>query len=299
MPRQQCSDALVNLITTQLKFSPLTVRVLIIGKNSHAHAWVSRQVLAVTLDQSRRSGTRLRRPRMITAAPRSSRAVITNDVVDDPVLGMAGAVSTAGSDEPRSVDDGTRVVTEDGWTVVVDDAAVPCGVTAEDAVEGAEVPPVFTATAVNVYSVPLVKPDTVQLVAGEMIMHVCPPGFEVTVNESGVPPADEDTVTFADLSPATADTILGMLGGDAATAETPGSTPTAGPMPKMFAAATPKLYEMAGLRPVMMAGKVGLNTLMGSPPDVGVAETKYPVIAEPPVAEGGSALTDVVLSPAV
>lgn len=49
----------------------------------------------------------------------------------------------------------------------------------------------------------------------------------------------------------------------------------------------------------MMAGRVGLNTLMGSPPDVGVAETKYPVIVEPPVDGGGSALTDVLESPAV
>lgn len=135
-----------------------------------------------------------------------------------------------------------------------------------------------------------------QLVAGEMIVHVKPPGFEVTTNESGVPPVDEDTVTFASESPATADTILGIPGGDAA--NTPGSIPTAGPIPKMFTAATPKLYVMAGLRPVMLAGRVGLNTLMGSPPDVGVADTKYPVITEPPGAKGGSALTEVVLSPA-
>lgn len=130
-------------------------------------------------------------------------------------------------------------------------------------------------------------------------MHVRLPGLEVTMNESGAPPADADTVTVADASPATADTILGTPGGEAVAADTPGSTPTAGPIPKMFAAATPKLYVMAGLRPVMLAGRVALNTLMGRPPDVGVAETKYPVIAEPPVINGGSALTDAVVPPAV
>ena len=104
--------------------------------------------------------SRRRRLRTITAAPRSNRAVITNDAVEDPVFGSGRTL------ESTSVDSGAEVVTNDegaavgcGVTVADDGtddetddegAAVDCGVTAADADDGAEVPPVFTDTAVNV-----------------------------------------------------------------------------------------------------------------------------------------------------
>jgi len=54
------------------------------------------------------------------------------------------------------------------------------GVT-EELVEPEESPPPFVATTVNVYAVPLVKPVTLQVVAGCVAVHSSPPGLEVTV----------------------------------------------------------------------------------------------------------------------
>ena len=56
---------------------------------------------------------------------------------------------------------------------------VGAGVTAADGVDGAEVPTVLVAVTVNVYAVPLVSPDTVQVVAAG-VEQVLPSGEEVT-----------------------------------------------------------------------------------------------------------------------
>jgi hypothetical protein len=56
-----------------------------------------------------------------------------------------------------------------------------CGVTAFDAADAAEVPPPFVAVVVNVYDVPFVKPDTVQLPDEPLTEHVRFPGVEVIV----------------------------------------------------------------------------------------------------------------------
>jgi hypothetical protein len=47
--------------------------------------------------------------------------------------------------------------------------------------EGLEFPPPFAATTLNVYATPLVKPVTLQVVAGCVAVHVRAPGLEVTV----------------------------------------------------------------------------------------------------------------------
>ena len=56
-----------------------------------------------------------------------------------------------------------------------------CGVTESDAAEAAEVPPPFVAVALNVYDVPFVKPDTVQLPDEPVTVQVAEPGVEVIV----------------------------------------------------------------------------------------------------------------------
>ena len=58
---------------------------------------------------------------------------------------------------------------------------IGCGVTAFDATEAADVPPPFVAVALNVYDVPFVKPDTVQLPDEPVTVQVAEPGVEVTV----------------------------------------------------------------------------------------------------------------------
>ena len=56
------------------------------------------------------------------------------------------------------------------------------GVTVLDAVEAeVELPALFVAVEVNVYAVPFVKEDIVQLVPGEVTVQVAPPGEAVTV----------------------------------------------------------------------------------------------------------------------
>ena len=51
--------------------------------------------------------------------------------------------------------------------------------TTDEATEAAELPATLEATTVKVYAVPLVRPETVQVV--EDVVHVNPPGDEVAV----------------------------------------------------------------------------------------------------------------------
>jgi len=60
-------------------------------------------------------------------------------------------------------------------------AADADGVTELELADAAEVPTELVAVEANVYEVPLVKPVTVQEVAGAVIEHVAPPGVAVTV----------------------------------------------------------------------------------------------------------------------
>jgi hypothetical protein len=63
--------------------------------------------------------------------------------------------------------------------VVVDAGAD--GVTEFELADAADVPPALVAVVEKVYAVPLVKPVTVQEVAGAVMEHVAPPGAAVTV----------------------------------------------------------------------------------------------------------------------
>jgi hypothetical protein len=58
---------------------------------------------------------------------------------------------------------------------------VPAGVTADEAVDGSELPTEFTATTVNVYEVPFVSPVTSHDMFGASAVHVLFPGLEVTI----------------------------------------------------------------------------------------------------------------------
>ncbi len=49
-----------------------------------------------------------------------------------------------------------------------------------DAADKEDVPPTLVAVEVNVYAVPLVSPVTTHEVAGDVTVHVAPPGYAVT-----------------------------------------------------------------------------------------------------------------------
>ena len=57
---------------------------------------------------------------------------------------------------------------------------VALGVTAFDGPDEAPQPAPFNARTVNVYAVPLVRPDTVHVSAGTATRHERPPGADVT-----------------------------------------------------------------------------------------------------------------------
>jgi len=99
-----------------------------------------------------------------------------------------------------------------------------CGVTGSDAEDDADVPPPFVAVVLNVYDVPFVSPDTVQLPDAPVTVHVKDPGVDVTRYDAGVPPEPATTDTTADETPASAvgaggvpgTTGWGVTGSDAA-----------------------------------------------------------------------------------
>ena len=83
------------------------------------------------------------------------------------------------------LDDGAVHDTTD-WVLAFDVAVTAvgavgtvAGVAGADGLEAALVPAELVAVTANVYEVPLVRPDTVQLVVG--VLHVKAPGAEVTV----------------------------------------------------------------------------------------------------------------------
>ena len=101
--------------------------------------------------------------------------------------------------------------------VIVDGGvAGACGVTADVAEEATELPISFVATTVNVYAVPLVKPETTHEDAFAAAVHVNPPGDEVTVKPvSAAPPLIRGAVKETVAAPAVetaADTDVGAFG---------------------------------------------------------------------------------------
>jgi sulfur carrier protein ThiS len=73
---------------------------------------------------------------------------------------------------------------------------VVADVTAADAVDAVDVPVELVAVAMNLYSVPLVRPVTTQLPDDPVTVHVFVASLTaLTTNEAGVPPIPAATVT--------------------------------------------------------------------------------------------------------
>jgi len=123
-----------------------------------------------------------------------------------------------------------------------------CGVTGSEAEEAADVPPPFVAVALNVYDVPLVKPDTVQLPEAPVTVHENDPGVEVTRYDAGVPPLPAATVTTADETPASAVGVRGVPGivGCGVTAF---DAADAADVPPPFVAVALKVYDVPFVKP--------------------------------------------------
>jgi len=76
----------------------------------------------------------------------------------------------------------TVVVPETAGAGEVADGAAS-GVTADEGLDGGDVPCAFVAVTVNVYTVPFASPETSPLEAGASTVTVGPPGDAVTVYE--------------------------------------------------------------------------------------------------------------------
>src|SRR5580704_8329505 len=86
------------------------------------------------------------------------------------------------------------------------------GVTAFDAPEGGLVPPPLAAVTLNVYDVPLVRPETTAEVAPRPAVAWNAPGVDVTVYAVGTPPVPGVQVTVALALPAVAAPMTGAPG---------------------------------------------------------------------------------------
>jgi hypothetical protein len=154
------------------------------------------------------------------------------------------------------------------------------GVTAVDAVDADDVPAPFVAVAVNVYEVPFVRPDTTQLVAGDVTVHVFVlSSTVVTVYVDGVPPLPADTVTVACPLPATAVGVPGVPGGPGITALEAVDDPD---VPSLFVAVDVNVYEVPFVRPVtvqLVAGDVTVHVFVLSSTAVTVYDVGEPVPA--------------------
>jgi len=110
-------------------------------------------------------------------------------------------------------------------------------------------PDTFVAVTVNVYDVPFVRPDTVQVVVA--VEHVNEPGVEVTVYELiEAPPlltgAVQDTTDWV-LVFEVPDTEVGAPGTVEGTTAT--EAVEAAPVPLAFVAVTVNVYEVPFVRP--------------------------------------------------
>ena len=136
-----------------------------------------------------------------------------------------------------------------------------------DAADGEPTPDAFVAVTVNVYEVPFVRPETVQLVA--VVAQVSPPGDEVTVySVIAAPPllagAVHETTDWRLAAPvALTDvgapgTVEGTTAADAAEAE---------PVPRAFVAVTVNVYEMPFVRPFTVQNSAPSVTQVFEPGD--------------------------------
>ena len=109
-------------------------------------------------------------------------------------------------------------------------------------------PPPFVAVVVNVYDVPFVKPDTVQLPEAPVTVHVRFPGLDVTAYDAGVPPVPAATVTTADATPATA-VGAGGAPGTAGCGVTAFDAADAAEVPPPFVAVALNVYDVPFVKP--------------------------------------------------
>jgi len=121
------------------------------------------------------------------------------------------------------------------------------GVAEADATDSADVPRLFVATALNMYSTPLVKPLIEQVVVAELVVHVpdamLPNVYAVAVYPVMAEPfmltgASQDTV--AEVLDATAVTLIGGEG--AAFTAMPAEASEASEVPAVLVAVTLKVY---------------------------------------------------------
>jgi hypothetical protein len=96
-----------------------------------------------------------------TAMPESSYACAVYEVITAPFA--AGAVHATVTFPVPEVTD-----------TPVGALGTPAGVTVAEGADSAEVPTPLVAVALKVYSEPLVRPETVHVVAGEVMVHVLP-----------------------------------------------------------------------------------------------------------------------------
>jgi hypothetical protein len=144
-----------------------------------------------------------------------------------------------------------------------------------DGSEATPVPAAFVAVTVNVYEVPFVRPDTVQLRA-PFVVQVFEPGEDVTVYPvTDAPPlsagAVQDTTELA-FAVDVADTAVGAPGAVAGTATA--EAVEAAEVPEAFVAVTLNVYEVPLVRPVTVHGfdRPHENAVCATVPTNGVTE---------------------------
>jgi sulfur carrier protein ThiS len=160
------------------------------------------------------------------------------------------------------------------------------GVTLADALEATEFPAAFVALTVNVYAVPLVKPETVQEV--DAVVQVNDPGDEVTVYPViALPPldpgalqltTDEESAAVPETPVGAPGTVLGVTLADALEATE---------FPAAFVALTVNVYAVPLVKPETVQ-EVDAVVQVNDPGD---EVTVYPVIALPPLDPGALQLT--------
>jgi hypothetical protein len=98
-------------------------------------------------------------------------------------------------------------------TTFVGVEGLPTGVTAVEATDGPELPTPFLAIAVNVYGVPLLKPDISHPALGFVVTHVNPPGDEVTIYSTiADPPLSVGAVNVTVAFPGAVDAPVTLVG---------------------------------------------------------------------------------------
>lgn len=147
------------------------------------------------------------------------------------------------------------------------------GVTGFDGSDGGPLPTMFTATTVNVYVTPFVRPETVAPVAFAFPLAVCPPGEAVTVYPViELPPFELGAVhvTLALAFPGAAATFVGAPG--TVLGVTAFDCADGGPSPATFVATTTNRYVIPFVRPVTVAVVVAPSTVAACPPGAAVTE---------------------------